>query len=47
MEPTENKSKKLGTFLGQAVATVIAACLTSVIIASAIALTIKFISWLF
>ena len=45
---TDNsKTKKIGAFLGQAVATVIAACLTSVIIAATIALTIKFISWLF
>ena len=47
MEPNENKSKKIGYFLGQTVATVVAACLASVMIASTIALTIKFISWLF
>lgn len=45
---TDNsKVKKFGTFIGQAVATVIAACLASVIIAATIALTIKFISWMF
>ena len=47
MEQNENKTKKIGAFMGQAVATVIAACLASVIIAATIALTIKFISWMF
>ena len=45
MEP--NKNKKVGCFIGQAIAYVIAACVGSLIIAATISLTVKLITWIF
>ena len=45
MEP--DKNKKIGYFIGQAIAYVLAACIGSLIIAASISLTIKLITWIF